>query len=152
MQFNWITITAPCLQVQQMRFREGKTGGGGAHEDGQGSLEEAVGLLHRFLLGVGGACLGDIVLGLPTEPRGPSCSRKHTEATFSTSGRMLFRGSHQALIHVQRACSLGLLPESALLPLGARTPPPPILAAAAVVYCTQISLVSSLYSSLYNSN
>lgn len=65
--------------------------GEGARGDGQGSLEEVVGLLCRFLLGVGGACPGGNGPG-PTHPetRGRlSLSVKHAEAAFSRSGWMM---------------------------------------------------------------
>lgn len=46
-------------QVHKMGCREGRTSGErGAVGDGQGILEEAVGLLHRILRGVWGTCLG----------------------------------------------------------------------------------------------
>lgn len=46
-------------QVHKMGCREGRTSGErGAVGDGQGILEEAVGLWHRILGGVWGACLG----------------------------------------------------------------------------------------------
>lgn len=65
--------------------------GEGARGDRQGSLEEVVGLLCRFLLGEGGACLEGTVLGPPIQKSagGPSLSVKLAEAAFSRSGWML---------------------------------------------------------------
>lgn len=109
--------TGSRLQLQppsrQMRCREGRTGGGkaGHVEIGREVWRKQWGCGVGFCWGLGGgqSAAEGKVLGPPTRNRGPSPSRQHAGAAFSTSGQTLLqKKAGRALTHVLRA----LLPEA----------------------------------------